>query len=76
MKNESTTEGMKDISIHQHGYVPGRNTERPIRILSVGDQLTCERQSKAIEDARKQCIHSHQTAIWAYASFWRFPSTW
>ena len=52
MENENTTEGMSAITAHQHIYVPGHDTEKPVRILSAGDQLTCERQSKALEDVR------------------------
>ncbi len=52
MENENTTEGMKNITAYQHGYVPGHGTDKPVRILSAGDQLTCERQSKALEDVR------------------------
>lgn len=52
MENENSTEGMKNITIYQHQYVPGHRTETPVRILSAGDQLTVERQSKALEDVR------------------------
>ena len=44
---------MKDITAHQHTYVPGHTSdEKPIRTLSVGDQLTVERQCKTLEDVR------------------------
>lgn len=52
MENENTTEGMRAVTVHTHTYVPGHETNRPVRILSAGDQLTCERQSKALEDVR------------------------
>ena len=50
-KNESTHDGMKDITEHMHSYVP-QESNQLIRIMSVGDQLTVERQGAAQEDVR------------------------
>jgi hypothetical protein len=38
-KNESTHDGMRDITEHMQSYVPEDDDNRLIRILSVGDQL-------------------------------------
>ena len=43
---------MPDIVEHQHSYVPGHASDRPIRTVVAGDLLTCERTSGAMEDVR------------------------
>ena len=52
MENENTTEGMSAITAHQHVYIPGHDTGKPVRILPAGDQLPCEKRSKALENVR------------------------
>ena len=43
---------MRDILKRVHEYVPGHQTENPIRIISSGDLLTCAREIGAQENVR------------------------
>jgi len=56
--NEAKTEGIIEISQYQHKLVPGNNTDTVIRMLSVGDLLTVERQQNAQEDMRDSATPS------------------
>ena len=37
---------------YMNQYVPYGNTDRPVHIISAGDQLTCEREANAQEHRR------------------------
>ena len=43
---------MREILKTLHEYVPGHDTDNPIRIISAGDLLTCEREIGAQENVR------------------------
>ena len=43
---------MREILKTLHSYVPGHNTDSPIRIISAGDLLTCSRETGAQGNVR------------------------
>ena len=43
-ENENTKEGIAKIMDHINAFVPNSDSDEPIKIISGGDQLTCERQ--------------------------------
>ena len=60
MENENTTEGIYKIMHHMHQYSPGHSTDRLTTILSAGDLLTCERESKCVEEQRNSSTPSQR----------------
>ena len=52
--NESTHEGMRSITEYMHKYVPQHENGDLIRILSIGDQMTVERQAATQEEVRDE----------------------
>ena len=46
-KNEASTDGIIDIMHNLHALVPGHGTDNLMRMFSVGDLLTVEREQNA-----------------------------
>ena len=62
-ENENTNEGIMNIMEYLNKHVPDANSDRPIQIISGGDQLTCERQENAEEDRRGSPAQSRWSGL-------------
>ena len=57
-ENENTEEGIIEIMKMQYHLAPGHSSDHHVRLFSVGDLLTIEREQNALENLQDSPIRS------------------